>query len=163
MQVTKIKIAIADDHKIFRDAMIKALSRYDKLQFMWEAEDGEDMLNRTSITTPDVLLMDIRMPKIDGISAIKLLREKYEKLKIIVITMYDDGQMIYKMMELGANAYLIKTACPDEIYEAIVTCMHEDYYFNKPVNDAVLSKLMKLKHVRHSYENQKLHLAAAKY
>lgn len=152
--MTNIKIAIADDHHIFRDAMVKALSRYDRLQLTWQAADGEDTLQKVSANTPDVLLMDIRMPKIDGISAIKLLRKQYAHLKIIIITMYDDGQMIYKMMELGANAYLIKTAGPDEIYEAILTCMEEDYYINKLVNDALRHKLLQLKSLR-SLENHK--------
>ncbi len=146
-----IKIAIADDHKIFRDGIKMALSPKQNLKMIWEAEDGKDLLHKITIKKPDVLLMDIRMPEIDGINAIELLRKEYEDLKIIVLTMYDDQQMISKMMEMGANAYLTKTTDPDEIYEAILTCMNEDFYFNQLVNNAVMGKLMQKKNVRQHY------------
>lgn len=146
-----IKIAIADDHKIFRDGIKMALSPKQNLKMIWEAEDGKDLLHKIAIKKPDVLLMDIRMPEIDGINAIELLRKEYDDLKIIVLTMYDDQQMISKMMEMGANAYLTKTTDPDEIYEAILTCMNEDFYFNQLVNNAVMGKLMQKKNVRQHY------------
>jgi len=151
MASTQIKIAIADDHKIFRDGIKMALSDKENLKILWEAEDGKDMMHKISIKMPDVLLMDIRMPEIDGINAIQILRKEYETVKIIVLTMYDDHQIITKMMEMGANAYLTKTTDPEEIYEAILTCMNEDYYFNDLVNAAVMGKLMQKKSVRQIY------------
>lgn len=146
-----IKIAIADDHKIFRDGIKMALSSKENLKMIWEAEDGKDLLHKISIKMPDVLLMDIRMPEIDGINAIEILRKEYDDLKIIVLTMYDDQQMISRMMEMGANAYLTKTTDPDEIYQAILTCMNEDFYFNQLVNNAVMGKLIQKKNVRNHY------------
>jgi len=146
-----IKIAIADDHQIFRDGIKMALSGKSNLKMLWEAEDGKDLMHKIAIKKPDVLLMDIRMPEIDGISAIEMLRKEYEDIKIIVLTMYDDHQMISRMMEMGANAYLTKTTDPEEIYEAILTCMNDDFYFNSLVNNAVMGKLMQKKNVRHHY------------
>ncbi len=148
-----IKIAIADDHQIFRDGIKMALSGKTDLKMLWEAEDGKDLLHKVSIKKPDVLLMDIRMPEIDGINAIEMLRKEYDDMKIIVLTMYDDQQMISKMMEMGANAYLTKTTDPEEIYEAILTCMNDDFYFNALVNNAVMGKLMQKKNVRQQYGN----------
>src|SRR5678815_4207600 len=116
-----IKVAIADDHKIFRDGIRMALSGKDYLKIIWEAEDGKDLMHKIKIKMPNVLLMDIRMPEIDGINAISLLRKEYEELKIIVLTMYDDQEMISRMMEMGANAYLTKTTDPDEIYPVSYT------------------------------------------
>ena len=149
----QIKIAIADDHKIFRDGIKMALSSKENLKMIWEAEDGKDLMHKINIKKPDVLLMDIRMPEIDGINAIGMLRKQHEDVKIIVLTMYDDQQMISKMMEMGANAYLTKTTDPDEIYEAILTCMNDDFYFNQLVNNAVMGKLMQKKNIRHHYGN----------
>lgn len=146
-----IKIAIADDHKIFRDGIKMALSGKDNLKMLWEAEDGKDMMHKIAIKKPEVLLMDIRMPEIDGINGIELIRKEYDGIKIIVLSMYDDNQMISKMMEMGANAYLTKTTDPEEIYEAILTCMNEDFYFNDLVNKAVMGKLMQKKSVRQHY------------
>ena len=148
-----IKIAIADDHKIFRDGIKMALSGKLNLKMLWEAEDGKDLMHKVAIKKPDVLLMDIRMPEMDGINAIEILRREYEDIKIIVLTMYDDQQMISKMMEMGANAYLTKTTDPEEIYEAILTCMNDDFYFNSLVNNAVMGKLLQRKNVRQHYGN----------
>lgn len=137
-----INVAIADDHKIFRDGIKLALSNREDLKVIWEAEDGKDLLHKIRIKKPDVLLMDIRMPEIDGLNAIELLRKEYEDIKIIILTMYDDQQTISKMMENGANAFLTKTTDPDEIYHAIRTCMHDEFYFNQLVNNAVMGRLI---------------------
>ncbi len=115
MFAQQIKVAIADDHKIFRDGIKMSLKDRDFLNILWEAEDGKDLMHKLKLKQPDVLLMDIRMPEIDGVNAIGILRKEYEEVKIIVLTMYDDQEMITKMMEMGANAYLTKTSDPDEI------------------------------------------------
>jgi DNA-binding NarL/FixJ family response regulator len=148
-----IKIAIADDHKIFRDGIKMALGAKENLKMLWEAEDGKDMMHKISVKLPDVLLMDIRMPEIDGINALQILRKEYASVKIIVLTMYDDQQMVNKMMEMGANAYLTKSTDPEEIHTAILTCMNEDFYFNELVNNAVMGKLMQKKNVRQNFSH----------
>lgn len=148
-----IKVSIADDHKIFRDGIKMALQNKDYLKIIWEAEDGRDLMHKMQMKRPDVLLMDIRMPEIDGINAINILRKEYDEVRIIVLTMYDDQEMISKMMEMGANAYLTKTTDPEEIYKAILSCMNDDFYFNDLVNKAVLSKLQTKKAVRQFYPN----------
>ena len=153
MTADLIKVAIADDHKIFRDGIKMALRDKEYLRIIWEAEDGKDLVHKLKIKLPDVILMDIRMPEVDGINAISLIRKEFEALKIIVLTMYDDQEMITKMMEMGANAYLTKTTDPEEIYQAILTCMNDDFYFNELVNKAVLLKLQHKKKVRQFYPN----------
>src|SRR5436309_13855425 len=105
MTAQEIRVAIADDHKIFRDGIKMALRDREYLKILWEAEDGKDLMHKLQIKLPDVLLMDIRMPELDGINAISLIRKEYEEVKIIVLTMYDDQEMITRMMEMGANAY----------------------------------------------------------
>jgi DNA-binding NarL/FixJ family response regulator len=146
-----INIGIVDDHKIFRDGIRMALKEKQNLKVMWEAEDGRDMLHKLELRRPHLLLMDIRMPNFDGITALSLLKKDYADLKIIILSMYDDQEMVTKMMEMGANAYLTKTADPEEIYKAILACMNEDYYFNEIVNQSVLLKLQQKKTVRKFY------------
>jgi len=140
-----VNIAIADDHKIFKEGIRFALKDKKFIRIIWEAENGMDLMAKMEETCPDVLLLDISMPEMDGINAIKLLRKQYEEAKIIVLTMYDEQEMITRMMEMGANAYLIKTTDPEEIYQAILTCMNNDFYFNDLVNKAVLTKLQSKK------------------
>ena len=149
----QIRVAIADDHKIFRDGIRMALKDKEFLKIVWEAEDGKDLMHKLKIKLPDVILMDIRMPEIDGINAISIIRTEFESIKIIILTMYDDQEMITKMMEMGANAYLTRTTDPEEIYQAILTCMNDDFYFNDLVNKAVLLKLQHKKTVKQFYPN----------
>lgn len=146
-----IKIAIADDHKIFRDGIRMALKDKDFLKILWEAVDGKDLIAKMEQAAPDILLMDIRMPELDGINAIPLIKRSFNNVKIIVLTMYDDQEMITKMMEMGANAYLTKTSDSEEIYKAILTCMKDDFYFNDLVNNAVINKLNTKRTVRQFY------------
>lgn len=149
----QIKVAIADDHKIFRDGIRMAMSGKEYLKIIWEAENGKDLMHKMRIKLPDVLLMDIRMPEMDGVNAISLIRKEYENIKIIVLTMYDDQEMISRMMEMGANAYLTKNTDPEEIYNAILTCMNDDFYFNELVNKAVLLKLQHKRQIKQYYPN----------
>lgn len=146
-----IRVALADDHRIFRDGIRMSLRDRDYIKIIWEADDGKDMMHKLKIKFPDVLLMDIRMPEINGVNAIKLIRKEYEYLRIIILSMYDDQEIITKMMEMGANAFLSKTSDADEIYKAILGVMNEDFYFNDLVNTAVLLKLQHKKAVRKFY------------
>ncbi len=148
-----IRVAIADDHKIFREGMKMTLKGKDYLKILWEAENGKDLMHKMQIKKPDVLLMDISMPEVDGVNAISLLRKEYDDVRIVVLTMYDDQEMITKMMEMGANAYLTKATDPEEIYRAILTCMQEDFYFNDMVNKAMLSRLQTRRSMRQFYSN----------
>lgn len=146
-----IQLAIADDHKIFRDGIRMSLRNKDFIRVIWESEDGKDMMHKLRVKRPDILIMDICMPEMDGVKAMQLIRKEYEDLKIIILSMYDDKETITKMMEYGANAYLSKTSDAEEISTAIITCMNEDFYFNDLVNSAVLLKLQHKKTVKKYY------------
>lgn len=148
-----IQLAIADDHKIFRDGIRTSLRHRDYIRILWESEDGKDMMHKLKMKQPDVLIMDIKMPETDGIKALQLIRKEYEDLKVIILSMYDDKETITKMMENGANAYLTKTTDADEIYKAILTCVNDNFYFNDLVNSAVLLKLQQKKKVKKFYPN----------
>jgi DNA-binding NarL/FixJ family response regulator len=118
----QIKVAIADDHKIFRNGLKMALSGRGQIEFIWEAADGRDIMQKIELAQPDVLLLDLRMPEFESKDAIYVIRKQYPDVKIIVLSMYDDQELISKVMEMGVHAYLSKTTDPDEIYKAIVNC-----------------------------------------
>lgn len=147
----QVKVAIADDHKIFRNGIKIALADKRNLEIIWEAKDGQDLMSKISTEIPDVLVMDISMPEVTGMEALKMIRKENNDLKIIVLSSFDDEQTVGKMMELGANAYLTKTTPPSEIYEAIVSCVNDDYYFNSMVNISVIRNLMQNKSSKPSY------------
>lgn len=151
----RITIGIADDHRIFRDGIKKSLLEKENLEIVWEANDGKEMMKRISGKCPDILLMDIRMPEIDGAEALKLIRKASNDVRIIVLSMYDDQQMISNMMGIGANAYLPKTSDTEEIYKAIIACMSNQYYYSSIVNDALVRSQFEKKNERQNYREAK--------
>jgi len=153
----KIKIAIADDYKIFREGLKVSLSQDDNLQFLLEAENGEDLLKAIDSKQPDVIIMDLKMPIMDGMEATQLVRKKYPGIKVLVVSMYEDDKFIIHLMEIGANGYLLKNAEPDEIRKAIYTVHENGYYFNDLVNKALLKKLVLKNNIKPSFnENVEL-------
>lgn len=152
-----IQVALADDHKIYRDGIRMSLKSRENIRIIWEAEDGKDTIHKLKMKLPDLLIMDISMPEIDGLKVLQMVRKEYEDLKVIVLSMYNDKETITKVMEYGANAYLTKTVDADEIYKAIVTCINNDFYFNDLVNSAVLLKL------QHKKGTRKIFLTGVKF
>ncbi len=137
-----IKIAIADDHKIYRDGLKVGLAADDSLEVVLEAENGEDLINGLEASTPDVVLMDLKMPIMDGMEATKEIRKNFNSIKVLVVTMYDDDKFIIHLMENGANGYLLKNADSGEIRKSIHAVHENGYYFNDLVNRALLKKLV---------------------
>ena len=129
-----IRYAIADDHKLFRRGVIAALEDTPALKLVLEAENGRELLNNLSKTKPDIILLDLKMPEMDGIEATIEIRKLDNDVKIIVISMLDDEKYVIHLMEIGANGYLLKNAEPEEIKTAIFTAYENGYYFNDFVN-----------------------------
>lgn len=138
----KIRIAIADDYSIFRDGLKVGFNRDKNLEVIFEVSDGHELMQKLEQMQPDVILMDLKMPLMDGIEAMKLIRKKYTSdIKILVLTMYDDVKFIIHLMENGANGYLLKNTDPKEIRKAIYSVHESGYYFNDIVTKALLKKL----------------------
>lgn len=135
-----IKVAIADDHKIFRKGVILSLRPFTNIKFVWEADNGDHLLEGIASTEPDVVLMDLRMPGKDGIEATKILSKQYPNIHVIVLSMYEDDRFVSHMMENGASGYLLKNAEPQEIRRAIMDVHEKGYYLNNFVNRILLKK-----------------------
>jgi DNA-binding NarL/FixJ family response regulator len=135
-----IKVAIADDHKIFRKGVILSLRHYSNIKFVLEADNGEDLLNQLDEAQPDVILMDLRMPVKDGIEATKFISKHYPKIAVIVLTMHEDDRFVTHLMENGANGYLLKSTDPSEIKKAITDVVSKGYYLNNFVNRILLKR-----------------------
>ena len=136
-----IKVLIADDHVLYRAGVKTALSTKKDIKIIAEADNGMHLLNMLKSIHPDVILLDIQMPVIDGIGALPEIKKNWPHIKVIMLTMMDDHSMITKLMELGANSYLSKTSDSEIIYEAIKTCFEQEYYFNSLTNRALLTNL----------------------
>ncbi|MEO6610580.1 MAG: response regulator transcription factor [Chitinophagaceae bacterium] len=155
--MSKIKIAIADDYKIYRDGLKVGLSADDNLEVIGEADNGEDLLKILETISPDIIIMDLKMPIMDGMEATKAVRKKYPAIKVLVVTMYEDDKFIIHLMENGANGYLLKNAEPDEIRKSLYALHENGYYFNDLVNKALLKKLVLKNNLKPSF-NQNIEL-----
>ena len=140
-QPDPIKVLIADDHVLYRAGVKTALSTKNDIKVIAEADNGMHLLNMLKIIQPDVILLDIQMPVMDGIGALPEIKKNWPHIKVIMLTMMDDHSMITRLMELGANSYLSKTSDSEIIYEAIKTCFEQEYYFNTLTNKALLTNL----------------------
>ena len=140
--MSKIRIAIADDYAIIRDGLKVGLARDANFEVVLEAESGEELLEGIAKTEVDVVLLDLRMPGMDGMEATAMIRQRFARVKILAITMYDDEKFIIHLMEKGANGYLLKNADSTEIRKAIYSVHESGYYFNDLVNKALLKRLV---------------------
>jgi len=136
-----IKVAIADDHTLFRAGVKTALSMKKDIEMIAEADNGMQLLNLLKHIEPDVILLDIQMPIMDGIATLPEIRKLYPHVKVIMLSMHNDHSMISKLMEIGANSYLTKNSDSETIYQAIKTCFEQEFFFNELTNKALLTGL----------------------
>lgn len=136
-----IKVAIADDHALFRAGVKTSLSSRKDIQMIAEAENGMQLLNLLKVLKPDVILLDIQMPIMDGLTTLPEIKKIYPDIKVIMLSMHNDHSVITRMMEIGANSYLTKDSDSEMIYQAIRTCYDQEFYFNDLTNKALLNGL----------------------
>jgi DNA-binding NarL/FixJ family response regulator len=140
-ETSVIRVAIADDHALFRAGVKTSLSGRKDIQMVAEAENGMQLLNLLKHIQPDVLLLDIQMPIMDGLSTLPEIKRLYPDIKVIMLSMHNDHSVITRMMEIGANSYLTKDSDSEMIYQAIKTCYEQEFYFNDLTNKALLNGL----------------------
>lgn len=137
-----INVMIVDDHVLYRAGVRTALSSKKDIKVIGEADNGMQLLNMLKGgIRPEVILLDIQMPVMDGIATLPEVKKLYPEIKIIMLTLLDDQSVVTKLMELGANSYLVKTSEAEMIYEAIKTCYQQEFYFNSLTNKALLNNL----------------------
>ena len=148
-----VSIIIADDHEILREGICSTIQKYPDIIIVAEAANGKELVALTDKHQPDVIITDIEMPLMDGIEATAIISEKYPKIGIIALSMYDDDKLILDMLNAGARGYLLKNAPKEEIIEAIHTMEKEDAYFCR---DIVNKMARLLKENRISKKQQKV-------
>lgn len=136
----EIKVAIADDHQIFRKGVILSLKGYDNIRFVMEAENGQDLLDKIPGSQPDIILCDLKMPIKDGIDATKVISKLYPQIRVIILTMYEDERFVGHLMDCGAAGYLLKNTEPAEIHKAIMETNRSGFYLNPFVNKVLIKK-----------------------
>jgi two-component system response regulator DegU len=140
----KLRVYIADDHTLFRKAMVNLLRSFDRVIDVKDAENGKELLTLIKNEVPDVAIVDLQMPIMDGAEASAQVLQRYPEVKIIILTMHDSNKFILHMMELGVHAFLLKNTEPDELENAIYAVADKDFYHNELVA-SVLRKNVKEK------------------
>lgn len=133
-----IKIAIVDDHKLFRQGIIQILKKFPRFEVIAEAESCPQLINMLRIQLPDIILMDLEMPEMDGMQGCKLILQEFPELKIIALSMHNADNFIFHMMKLGARSYLPKDVDQDRLREAIEEVYTKGFYFTEDITAAML-------------------------
>lgn len=134
-----IKVLIADDQELIRDSLRIVLSGNPDFSVS-TALNGIDVIRAVRMDKPDVILMDIRMPEMDGVQCTQIIKENYPEIKIIILTTFDDDEYIFSALKHGASGYLLKGISTDRLIEAI----HKVYQGNAMINDDIAGKVLKM-------------------
>ena len=121
LQSKVINVALVDDQQLVRQGIAGLLTLSDDINIIWQAEDGEQAQLKLSEQQPDVLLLDIRMPKLSGIELVKILRAQGNSLPILMLTTFDDSELFMQSLQAGANGFLLKDVSLEKLVNAVKT------------------------------------------
>ena len=133
-----IKILIADDHQLFREGLVNLLSDSSKIEIVAQAENGKDAIAKAKKFNPDIILMDIGMPLMNGVEATGLLQKQCPDIKVIALSMYADKHYVKGMLEAGACGYLFKNCDYDQLIKAIYTVYAGKKYLSDKITETII-------------------------
>jgi len=139
----KTTILLADDHRLLRTGLKLLLQRHPELEIVGEAADGEQTLRLYEQFQPDLLLLDLSMPAMDGMNCLKEIKSRYPKAKVIVLTMHEDENYIKEAMQAGASAYVHKSAADTDLFKAIAAVDEGRLYLRQQDSERLLNQLLK--------------------
>lgn len=139
----KITIGVAEDQRIYRDGLINLLNGTENCKVTIEAESGVELLLKMKGNVPDVVLLDYRMPELNGIDVAKKIRDKYDNVKILLLSYFDNQEFVVRAVECGANGYLSKDDDPEEILQAIESAVETGYYMNDRTSKCLIGELVR--------------------
>jgi len=133
-----IKIMLVDDHKIVRQGILELLRKCDKYDVISEAENGRVAISQLNQLNPDVIIMDIEMPELNGIDALSIIKKRFENIHIIIMSMFDKSNYICEALRKGASGYLLKDINADELFSAIDSVYEGNIYLCERINQQVI-------------------------
>jgi two-component system, NarL family, invasion response regulator UvrY len=136
-------VVIVDDHKLFSSALAELVGRFDRYEVLYQVHSGRDLLDRFSSprNIPDVVLLDINMPGMDGFETAARLREKYEDVKVLAVSMHNDEESVVRMIRAGARGYVLKDAQPEELRIALDTLCERGVYYSEMVTSHLVNAI----------------------
>lgn len=134
-----IKVLIADDQELIRESLKIILGAHDNIEIVGVVGNGYEVLETLKKHKVDIILMDIRMPKMDGVYCTKLVKEQYPEIKIVILTTFDDDEYIFSALKYGASGYLLKDVGMEELYEDIMVIYNGGALINPDIATKVVS------------------------
>jgi len=141
--MTQIKILLADDHKIVRDGIISLLSDEENLNIVCEAENGIQVIDKLKNHDVDIVIMDISMPKMNGIECTINLKRLYPHIHVLILSMYNEEQYVSEVFSSGASGYILKSSGRDDLIDAIVTIVSGKPYYSPEITQTYIESLVK--------------------
>jgi two-component system, NarL family, nitrate/nitrite response regulator NarL len=138
----KIKILVADDHPVVRKGLQMCLAKQERLKILGEAVDGEDAVQKTKELKPDVLLLDISMPKMNGLDVTAMLRKEVPDTRILILSVHSNKEYVFRVIQAGAHGYVSKEASPEELFQAIEAVYAGETYFSAEIAQVALNQLV---------------------
>lgn len=135
-----IKVLIADDQELIRQSLEIVLNSKENLEVTDSVENGQEVIRSVREKMPDIILMDIRMPKMDGVQCTKIIKENYPEIRIIILTTFDDDEFVYDALKYGASGYLLKGVSMEGLVDAIETV----YSGRAMINPDIAAKVVRL-------------------
>ncbi|MCC9135450.1 response regulator transcription factor [Pontibacter silvestris] len=129
MKLKSLTLAIADDHTLFRKGVIEILRTYDEITIIADAVNGVDLLEKIENNLPDIVMLDLEMPEMDGIATARYIMSKYSDIRILIMSMYGEESLVETLLDEGVHGYLLKSAEPDELRNALQTLFEGKSYF----------------------------------
>lgn len=146
-----IRMVIADDHQIVIDGLKALLATENTIQVVGEVNNGADLIQCVLQTSPDIILMDIGMPVMDGIEASRILKKEHPTIKILVLSMYAEQKHIKDMLKIGVDGYILKDSGKEEFLNAIDVLMNDETYFDKRVSAVIMNSFQPQKKQQNTY------------
>ena len=137
-----VKIMITDDHSMIREGLKNLLELDGDIEVIAEAENGEECLQKLLTVKPDVLLLDINMPKMNGLEVLKSLKDAKSKVKVLILTVHNETEYLMKAVEIGINGYVLKNSESAELKKAIFTIADGENYIQPSLIPALNSKMI---------------------
>jgi two-component system, NarL family, response regulator NreC len=158
--MNKIRILLADDHPMVRSGLIKLLEPYKEFVVVGEAGDGEEAVAMTKKLEPDIVIIDLSMPKLSGIEATKLIRKNNPITKVLVLTMHDNEEYVYQIFKCGAGGYMLKNTGKEDLAAAIRAVAKGETFFSPRVSEIMVNAYLRKADVREELplSNEDIHL-----
>jgi len=135
----KIRVVIVDDHPLVLDGLVSRLERSQQVEVIGRASNGEEAIDVVGKLMPDVVLMDINMPIMNGVEAAEIFKEKFPTVKLLVLSMHDDREYVMNMARAGAKGYVLKSASADEMLMAVKAVHMGGIYYSPSVAEILMS------------------------